>query len=112
MCDFVIFYSPIVSPNQINVWVVNLKSKNKGNNRSQMNSGSRFVEFVLGKLQDLHSAVSIGRTNFVLFSSTVLYKTSVNPYLSKQNSTGVVGKGTLGQPKNFSQGLTPALEPI
>jgi hypothetical protein len=111
MCDFVVFYSDTSDPDRIHVWVVNLKSKNKGNNAAQMRAGGRLASFLIGKFEDLLTGVKIGKTNFVLFSSTLIFKSGTNPFLS-QSGIPVAGKGSLAEPKNFPGGVNPKLAPI
>lgn len=111
MCDFIIFFSTITNPERVNAWVVNLKSENQGNNRSQLNSGNRITEFIFGKLQDANPNIKLGKISYLLFSSAQIYKAPTNPYISQQ-SPKTVGAGTLASPKNFLKGVSPILEPI
>lgn len=111
MCDFIIFYSTIKSPGKINAWVTNLKSSTAGNNISQLKSGSRMSHFILGKMKDLYPKVSIGKINYVLFSTTLIYKSTTNPLKNKSFAPSS-GSGSLISPKNFIKGKHPLLEPI
>lgn len=112
MCDFIIFYSNIDKPDRINIWVVNLKSGNLGNNAAQLRAGRRMADFIVGKLEDLNHGIKIGKLDFVLFSVTQLYKRTTNPYHHSPSGPSVIGDGTLAKPKNFQRGVTPMLEPI
>jgi hypothetical protein len=106
MCDYIVFFR-LKNDARINVWAVNMKSRNLGNNLGQLRAAKRVIDFLLGKLEDQIVAETnkpvpdlFTPVNFVLFSTR--QKTGTNPQVPPKTATEVSGSDNSGRnPANF-----------
>lgn len=114
MCDFIIFFHTKIAEEELHAWVVNLKSEQDGNNLSQMYSGQRLCEFLLGKLdddlkiQDKPENLLRGQIDYVLFSHrrAKTFKARTNSLLSSKATGNASGTGA--KPSSFLRVTQPA----